>query len=338
MTIQMGSRGPEVKGLQLKLKAAGFNPGDIDGIFGKHTLAALKHFQETYEELADTGVFDAETAAALDQALVVRDSESPGHTEDPEPAPCAPEIWTAFKQLVDLVTTTPIRYGPGRGLFKDGKFIISYGPGSLGSKSWRNHLGNSYPSFHCTSWTNFFLGWLLRYNQDYTHAGNIPSLFALLEQSNDVHQQPDGGPYRGYGPHVREIVSNGATALRSSTTSPRTTVPTGIDIRELHDRRASLPTFLICGQSTHTVKGWKRWHHTLLFAIDHRAAGSPMYRIAADGYRDANGYSGQAMQWIEIDKNTLSKFQSAIYRVYGVKSTDGTYGGDRPIPKVELEP
>ena len=331
MTIQMGSRGAEVKDLQLKLKAAGFDPGDIDGVFGKNTAAALKHFQETYDELADTGLFDAETAAALDQALVVRDSESPDASEATTSAPCTPEIWAAFRQLVDLVIGHPVCYGPGRGLFKDGTFVITYGPGSLGSKTWANHIGKPYQSFHCTSWTNFFLGWLLRYNQDYTHAGNIPSLFALLEQSRDLHPQPGSSPYRGYGPYVSEIVSTGATL-------PRAKVPKVIDVRELYDRRESLPTFLVCGQSTHTVNGWKWWHHTVLFAIDHRAAGSPMYRIAADGFRDASGYSGKAMQWTQIDKNTFSFFDSAIYRVYGVNSTDGTYGGDRPIAKVELEP
>ena len=39
-------RGDDVKQLQTLLKAAGFTPGSIDGVFGKYTLAAVKDFQQ----------------------------------------------------------------------------------------------------------------------------------------------------------------------------------------------------------------------------------------------------------------------------------------------------
>jgi hypothetical protein len=331
MTLQLGSRGKEVRELQLWLKALHFDPGDIDGIFGKRTRAALIDFQEQYESLADTGILDAETEAAIEQALVIRDSESPDVAQDSAVVPCAPEIWTAFLGLVETVTKTPVRYGPGRGLFKDGHWVITYGPGGLNRKAWPCHRSKCYPSFHCTSWTNFFLGWLLRYNEDFTHAGNIPSLFALLEKSRDLHAQKEGGAYRGYGPYVTEIVSNGSTL-------PRKKQAKVLDIRELYERRKTLPTFLVCGQSTHTVNGWKWWHHTVVFAVDHSSPDAPMYRIAADGFKDSRGYSGKAMEWIEIDADAFSRFDNAIYRVYGVNSSDGRYGGDRPIASVTLEP
>ena len=40
MSIQMGSRGQDVRDLQLRLRALGYDPGDIDGAFGPHTEAA----------------------------------------------------------------------------------------------------------------------------------------------------------------------------------------------------------------------------------------------------------------------------------------------------------
>ncbi len=332
MQLQKGSRGAAVRDLQLKLKALGFDPGDIDGVFGKLTEAALLHFQQEYESLDDSGILDAESAGALDQALAIRQTEPPDATTPAVPVPCSPEIWTAFLGLVETMTKSPVRYGPGRALFKDGRWIVTHGPGSLGSKSWKNHRGASYPSFHCTSWTNFFLSWLLRYNERFTHAGNIPSLFTLLEASEEVHKNPGAGDYRGYGPYTTEIVSNGETTRKKGK-------PKGLDIREIYNRRATLPTFLVCGQSTFTENGWKTWHHTVLFAIDHAKKGTPMHRIAADGFKNSKGYSGKAMEWIEIDPDSFSRFDNCVYRVWGIDSPDGEYGDPtRPIAKVTLEP
>jgi len=330
--IKQGSRGQDVKDLQLKLKALGFDPGDIDGVFGGRTLAALKAFQEGYESLEVTGVLDPETEAALAQALVIKDGDSAEEPpEAPAPVPCKPEIWSAFLDLVKLITRTPVRYGPGRGLFRDGQFIVTRGPGALDSNAWKSKLGTTYPSFHCSSWTNFFLGWLLRYNDRFTHAGNIPSLFDLCEQSDEIHQIKGGGAYRGYGPHCRKIASNGDTHKRRG-------IADAIDLRELHARREALPTFIVCGQSTRFSTGWKWWHHTVLFAIDHAAKGAPMYRLAADGFVDAQGqWSGRSMEWIEVNPQSLPSFDAAIYRGYGILSQDGSYGGDRPLAPIGIE-
>jgi hypothetical protein len=338
--IEMGSRGQEVRDLQLKLKALGYDPGDIDGIFGKHTQAALKTFQEHYEALEVTGILDPATAAALAQALVVKPDEGTATPTDPAstssseaaaPAPCKPEIWSAFLELVDTITRTPVRYGPGRGLFRDGTWIVTHGPGALGSNRWTSLIGTTYPSFHCSSWTNFFLGWLLRYNDRFTHCGNIPNLFELCEQPDEIHQISGGGTYRGYGPHCREIVSNGDSFQR-------TKIRKVLDLRELHARRETLPTFIVCGQSTRFDSGWRWWHHTVLFAIDHASPGHPMYRLAADGVLDAQArWSGKAMERIEITEQSLSDFDRAIYRGYGIVSADGSYGGDRPLAPVTIE-
>jgi hypothetical protein len=334
--LTMGSRGDDVRNLQLRLKAAGFEVGAVDGAFGPKTLAALKAFQTSHNKLAPTGVLDPETDGALNQALVIRDSTSPAHTPLPAPVVCDPTIWQAFLDFVKIVTQATIGYGPGRGLFVNGKFMVTYGAGSLNAKTWATHRAKTYPSFHCTSLANFFLGWLLKYNQDYTHSGNVPSVFKLLEQSADLHPQEGGGtPYRGYGPYCTEIVSDGSTLTRVHVPNEDTVM----DIRELHARRAELPTFVVCGQSTHLPTGWNMWHHVVIFAIDHASPGSPMYRLAADGFKDAAGYSGNVMKLVEITPDNFAWFSSAVYRAYGVNTTDGTYGDKtRPIAAIAVEP
>jgi len=44
--LQVGSKGPAVKEMQQKLKDAGFDPGPIDGDFGKKTKAAVEAYQK----------------------------------------------------------------------------------------------------------------------------------------------------------------------------------------------------------------------------------------------------------------------------------------------------
>ena len=63
-TLKRGMRGDEVRALQQKLKDAGFNPGGIDGHFGKATEAALRGFQASEGLLVD-GVAGRQTLAAL---------------------------------------------------------------------------------------------------------------------------------------------------------------------------------------------------------------------------------------------------------------------------------
>lgn len=63
-SLKWGSKGPEVKALQQKLLAKGFNPGAIDGDFGPGTDAAVRAFQRSERLLAD-GVAGPRTLAAL---------------------------------------------------------------------------------------------------------------------------------------------------------------------------------------------------------------------------------------------------------------------------------
>lgn len=47
-TLRVNSRGADVTRLQRELKAAGFNPGGVDGAFGPNTLKAVKAYQRKY--------------------------------------------------------------------------------------------------------------------------------------------------------------------------------------------------------------------------------------------------------------------------------------------------
>ena len=345
MILRQGDSGPHVEQLQLKLKAAGYDPGDIDGDFGSRTAAAVLAFQADCPDLEDDRVAGPMTLAALDAAVVKKKPDA--KKAAPSAVACEAATWSAFEKLIGTVTGHPVHYegaapdtedpvlyGPGRGLWEGGRFVITYAPGRRSrpgdEKTWPNVLGKRYPSFHCSSWTNFFVGWLLRRNEDYTHAGNIPSLFDLLEEDGSVHKIPGGGVYRGYGDACSPIAPDGSGIRRSG-------VPKVVDARELLARRSALPTFIVCGQSTKRNGTWRWWHHTVLFVVDHRD-GDRLYRIAADGRKGPSGYSADPMRWVEITDKNVGNLDAAVYRAYGVNTTDGTYGDPtRPIADVDFE-
>jgi hypothetical protein len=57
----------------------------------------------------------------------------------------------------------------------------------------------------------------------------------------------------------------------------------------------------VVAQSTKKGDRWKWWHHTAVFVVDHRQEGSPLYRIAADGYKSSSsGYSCSPMKYTQI--------------------------------------
>ena len=329
MILRPGDKGADVEHLQLKLMAAGYSPGDIDGDYGAKTEKAVLAFQMDRPDIDDDGIAGPQTLGALDAAITKRKP-----TADVIPAPnafvpCNEMTWLSFMALVALVTERPVRYGPGRGLWTTNKFTITYGAGKTGGtvKEWPNVLGRVYPAFHCTSWTNFFMSWLMRRNQDFTHAGNIPSLFELLEGSPDVHQNPGAGPWRGFGDVCFRIAPDGSGIKRSG-------VSNVVDARELFDRRDTLPTFIVCAQSTKRSTGWNWWHHTVLFVTrDHK-----LYRIAADGLKGPAGYSASPMKWVEITSENVANYANAVYRPYGVATKDGSYGDQsRPIAPITFE-
>lgn len=340
--LRPGSQGPDVEQLQLKLKAAGYDPGNVDGDYGHKTAAAVLAFQIDRPDLDDDGVAGPMTIGALNAAIAKTKPAADIPAAPLTIVPCDAATLVAFLALRDRITALPAKYGPGRGLWiKDpgtpatgGKFVITYNPGSLTKDvswtSWPNVLGEPYPSFHCTSLCNFIMSWLCRRNQDFTHAGNIPEIWALLLDSPSLHQIKGGGVYRGFGDVCYPIVPDGSAVKRHG-------VAKVMDARELYDRRASLPTFIVFGQSTKTgdpARPWKWWHHTGFYiAYDGR-----LFRIAADGFKGANGYSASPIKWLEITPANVGAFDGCIYRCYGVRTADGSYGDkSRPIADVSFE-
>ena len=65
--LKKGSNDPAVKDLQEALKALGYDPGPVDGIFGTTTESAVKKFQQAREITAD-GVVGRVTWINIDEA------------------------------------------------------------------------------------------------------------------------------------------------------------------------------------------------------------------------------------------------------------------------------
>ena len=166
--LKQGSRGAAVRMLQLQLRALGHDVGDIDGVFGPRTHDAVLAFQHDTDSIDVDGIVGPESAEALKQALVMKETE-PFH--DVQPAhpqastaiavgaqagviPVDAATWHEVMHLKDLLTSTPVRYGPGRGLFKDGEWVITKGPGRLNSTQWLSKNGGTFASFHCSSLTS----------------------------------------------------------------------------------------------------------------------------------------------------------------------------------------
>jgi peptidoglycan hydrolase-like protein with peptidoglycan-binding domain len=66
-TLEQGSEGPDVKGLQEALVELDFKPGEVDGVFGVFTSSAVKSFQRWATLTAD-GVIGPATWERLDDA------------------------------------------------------------------------------------------------------------------------------------------------------------------------------------------------------------------------------------------------------------------------------
>jgi peptidoglycan hydrolase-like protein with peptidoglycan-binding domain len=82
--LREGSSGPAVREMQQQLRAAGFNPGPIDGKFGPRTEAAVNAFQRA-RGLSVDGIVGPQTRGALGQ--VPGRPTAPGQVPLPPPRP-----------------------------------------------------------------------------------------------------------------------------------------------------------------------------------------------------------------------------------------------------------
>jgi putative chitinase len=79
-TLRRGSRGEAVEQMQRMLKAAGFNPGPLDGIFGPKTQAAVKAFQQA-KGIGVDGIVGPQTWGKLDGGGLREGSRGPAVTD-----------------------------------------------------------------------------------------------------------------------------------------------------------------------------------------------------------------------------------------------------------------
>jgi peptidoglycan hydrolase-like protein with peptidoglycan-binding domain/DNA invertase Pin-like site-specific DNA recombinase len=75
-----GGEAPQVRALQRKLRALGWRPGDVDGLFGPRTEAAVARFQRAAGLAAD-GIVGAATRRALRQATAGRLTQGAGYAQ-----------------------------------------------------------------------------------------------------------------------------------------------------------------------------------------------------------------------------------------------------------------
>lgn len=236
------------------------------------------------------------------------------------PLACDDDTWGAWCRLRDLATMTPFKYVPGRGAFDParGVWVIRRRAGSrLGAGADLGHYG-----FVCSTWTNFVLGVLTRRGEDFTPEGGMPSLFDICRKTG---LQPVPGSegklrYRGYGEHCQRIAP-GVSHLT---------------LRELVDARHELPTFIVAGQASRRGKQWN-YHHTVVFVIDHRQEGAPVYRIAADGFRrGGGGFSATPMVYRLCDDVYISSHdERSRLRAFAVVGLDKV--SHKPLPVFKLE-
>jgi hypothetical protein len=245
---------------------------------------------------------------------------------------CAPAVWAAWLELRALVTGAgggaPVRYGPGRGLWVPGRgWVVTRGPGGLARDNWKSKAGATYPSFHCSSWTNFFLGWLTNRRALYTHSGNIPPLDQICTTPGDkLTTQRGAAAWRGYGEHCVRMPGRGKAAT--------------VDWSDVVDGAASFPTFSVFAQSTKLASGrWKWWHHTGVIVRDPSTGG--VERVAADGFKGTGGlYSATPMDAEVVDADFARRNEGrVILYVFHVRpNDDGTFGDHHKAPsRVQLE-
>ena len=150
MAIKRGDKNDQVKNIQTKLKQLNFYVGSIDGIFGGNTDRAVKSFQASRSLLVD-GIVGPQTNAALSKATAQKTTPSsplnkPRQQNSVPPthddiSACSHISWKRFEDFKDCLlgqnnTKEHVIYGPGRGIFDDDQWVVSYGPGKLGRKKW----------------------------------------------------------------------------------------------------------------------------------------------------------------------------------------------------------
>lgn len=305
--LKLRSKGAKVIELQHRLIEIGFEPGPIDGIFGRQTLRAVKQFQLQRGFLLD-GVVGPQTWNALWGGNSCIENNSNQDLDN--------YLWERFMGFVNI--QKHVVYGPGRGWFDGKKWIVTIGPGGLGKTNWSIKppvkIG---PSLHCSSLVNLLLGYLLNTNKQWTHSGNRPLLEELLLSDESLHPQPRGGgaKWRGYGTHIRRLASDGDSAVRQKI---RFHNPSRfLDAEEIWDRRDELTSINVFSLSDKKNGRWQRDHHVGVFA--YQKGDDCVYRLAADGWRRKKTpryYSGDPVSFKKLSPSWFKKQTNRVYQIF----------------------
>lgn len=360
VVLKKGSTGPEVRALQDDLIKIGVYQSDfsaatrkavmglqeryglkVDGIVGPQTRGLIARLVKQPERVKPEAEINGATVpVASPEVAMFRD--------------CPKHIWARFHNVLNLLTGgqwddilagrrekaegVVVRYGPGRGHFlspeevqkatdrgylkpvdlggASGLWVVTSGPLGMGQSA-NVRGGWQGPTFHCSSFTNWLMGMLLDYNEEYTHQGNMPGLKACQKTRHSLHAWPIGknrkAYYRGFAEHCARMAPDGSTPLLYKREY--------LDAEEIWRRRAELGTINVFGQSTLQRSGkWKIEHHTGVFFV-HPHFPNAVFRIAADGSRNSNGYSGTPMNIERITRSEALRLEDKrryfVYRLHG---------------------
>jgi hypothetical protein len=299
MVLRRGDSGAEVEELQKMLNYIQNAGLVVDGDFGRNTERAVKAFQAANGLLID-GVYGMQTETVM---LAQYIKTYPSLTASEE------EYRKKLMDAIKLMVDKPVIYGPGRGMFKDDRWIILYGPGGLGMKKW-GALKTPGPSFHCTSLVNFMLSYLFNRNKNYTHAGNCLQVMTLIENDNSPHMVDPTGKlspekYRGFGGRAIRLASDGDTVERNPFLA-FDKMHKYLDGKEIIERQDELGLLTVWSQSTKSNGRWN-WDHHTGFII--KAQDGTLNRFASDGYVSRGKYSCSPIAYGPFTFNANSLYQ-----------------------------
>jgi peptidoglycan DL-endopeptidase CwlO len=157
--LKKGANGGAVYDLQSRLVALGYNPGEVDGVYGQASITAVERFQRDFG-LEPDGIVGDETRRAIEDAAARSQIVSRGTSarslipsiiatskrylgvpyvfggEDPSGFDCSGFVQYVFgKQGIDLPRTADVQYGLGAAVSKsnlqsgDLVFFSTYLPG-----------------------------------------------------------------------------------------------------------------------------------------------------------------------------------------------------------------
>lgn len=310
--LKLGDVNSDIAMIQRKLNYVLHLSLKEDGIFGRETERAVKAFQTAHSLLPD-GIIGPQTIALLNSMF---DNTYYFINETSN------QLDTIYS-LIDTLVGLNIVYGPGRGLFKDGKWIVTNGPGALNLK-WSSITQAYGPSFHCSSLVNFILSYLYGYNDPYTHAGNCPTLFRLLDSDDTLHPvdatgKLSGERFRGFAGKAFRLASDGDTVKRLPSMA-FDKAHKYLDTKEIIDRFDELSNLNVWSQ-TFKLKGKYHWDSHVGFFVKRNGE---LFRLASDGYTRGNQWSATPLSYkkftmsdnlYQVFKLDINKITNTLYPV-----------------------